>query len=156
MGHIGTAGGTGYAIEFAGEAIRGLSMEGRMTLCNMAIEAGARAGLIGADDVTFAYLKGRPYAPSDAQWGQAVTYWRTLHSDEGAVFDKEVTLSAQHIEPLVTWGTSPEMVVSVTGQVPDPPSGKGPGASPEHGTGLDLHGADRQYAHDPNFSGQGV
>ncbi|QKE39917.1 MAG: 3-isopropylmalate dehydratase large subunit [Ferrovum myxofaciens] len=120
IGHIGTAGGTGYAIEFAGEAIRGLSMEGRMTLCNMAIEAGARAGLIGADDVTFAYLKGRPYAPSDAQWGQAVTYWRTLHSDEGAVFDKEVTLSAQHIEPLVTWGTSPEMVVSVTGQVPDP------------------------------------
>ena len=120
IGQIGTAGGTGYAIEFAGEAIRGLSMEGRMTLCNMAIEAGARAGLIGADEVTFAYLEGRPYAPSDAQWDQAVSYWRTLHSDEGAAFDKEVTLSAQHIEPLVTWGTSPEMVVSVTGQVPDP------------------------------------
>ena len=103
-----------------GEVIRGLSMEGRMTLCNMAIEAGARAGLIGADEVTFAYLEGRPHAPSDAQWDQAVSYWRTLHSDEGAAFDKEVTLSAQHIEPLVTWGTSPEMVVSVTGQVPDP------------------------------------
>ena len=126
IGQIGTAGGTGYAIEFAGEVVRGFSMEGRMTLCNMAIEAGARAGLIGADEVTFSYLKGRPHAPSDAQWDQAVSYWRTLHSDEEAVFDKEITLSAQHIEPLVTWGTSPEMVVSVTGQVPDPRLEKDP------------------------------
>jgi 3-isopropylmalate/(R)-2-methylmalate dehydratase large subunit len=126
IGQIGTAGGTGYAIEFAGEVVRGFSMEGRMTLCNMAIEAGARAGLIGADEVTFSYLKGRPHAPSDAQWDQAVSYWRTLRSDEEAVFDKEITLSAQHIEPLVTWGTSPEMVVSVTGQVPDPRLEKDP------------------------------
>ena len=126
IGQIGTAGGTGYAIEFAGEVVRGFSMEGRMTLCYMAIEAGARAGLIGADEVTFSYLKGRPHAPSDAQWDQAVSYWRTLRSDEEAVFDKEITLSAQHIEPLVTWGTSPEMVVSVTGQVPDPRLEKDP------------------------------
>jgi 3-isopropylmalate/(R)-2-methylmalate dehydratase large subunit len=120
IGHIGTAGGTGHAIEFAGSVIRGLSMEGRMTLCNMAIEAGARAGMVAVDDVTLRYLEGRPYAPKGAQWQAAVAYWRTLHSDEGARFDQKVTLDAGTFEPLVTWGTSPEMVVSITGRVPDP------------------------------------
>ena len=120
IGQIGTAGGTGYAIEFAGSAIRSLSMEGRMTLCNMAIEAGARAGIVGADDTTFAYLKGRPYAPKEGHRDQALAYWRTLHSDDGAVFDDERIFFAKDIAPLVTWGTSPEMVVPVTGRVPDP------------------------------------
>lgn len=120
IGHIGTAGGTGHAIEFAGSAIRGLSMEGRMTLCNMAIEAGARAGMVAVDDITLRYLEGRPYAPKGTQWQAAVAYWRTLHSDEGARFDQKVTLDAGTFEPLVTWGTSPEMVVSITGRVPDP------------------------------------
>ncbi|MDD4979295.1 MAG: 3-isopropylmalate dehydratase large subunit [Gallionella sp.] len=120
IGKIGTAGGTGYAIEFGGEAIRALSMEGRMTLCNMAIEAGARAGMIAADDVTFTYLKGRPYAPQGAQWDQAVTYWRTLHSDADAKFDATIVLDAAQIKPQVTWGTSPEMVVDIDGYVPDP------------------------------------
>ncbi len=120
IGHIGTAGGTGHAIEFAGSVIRGLSMEGRMTLCNMAIEAGARACMVAVDDVTLRYLEGRPYAPKGAQWQAAVAYWRTLHSDEGARFDQKVTLDAGTFEPLVTWGTSPEMVVSITGRVPDP------------------------------------
>ena len=120
IGKIGTAGGTGYAVEFAGTAISALSMEGRMTLCNMAIEAGARAGMVAADEVTFAYLKGRPYAPQGAQWDQAVTYWRTLHSDADAKFDATVELDATQIKPQVTWGTSPEMVVAVDGCVPDP------------------------------------
>ena len=120
IGHMGTAGGTGYAIEFAGSTIRALSMEGRMTLCNMAIEAGARAGMIAVDDTTLHYLEGRPFAPKDALWTQAVTYWRTLVSDAGAVFDKVVTFNAAAIEPLVTWGTSPEMVVGVNARVPDP------------------------------------
>jgi len=120
IGHMGTAGGTGYAIEFAGSTIRELSMEGRMTLCNMAIEAGARAGMIAVDDTTIHYLEGRPFAPKDALWTQAVTYWRTLVSDAGAVFDKVVTFNAAAIEPLVTWGTSPEMVVGVNARVPDP------------------------------------
>ncbi len=120
IGHIGTAGGTGHAIEFAGSAIRGLSMEGRMTLCNMAIEAGARAGMVAVDDTTLRYLEGRPFAPHGAQWDAAVAYWRTLHSDEGAHFDRVVTLDASRIEPLVTWGTSPEMVTTVNGRVPDP------------------------------------
>ena len=120
IGKIGTAGGTGYAIEFGGETIRALSMEGRMTLCNMAIEAGARAGMIAADDVTFTYLKGRPYAPQGAQWDQAVTYWRTLHSDADAKFDATIVLDAAQIKPQVTWGTSPEMVVDIDGYVPDP------------------------------------
>jgi 3-isopropylmalate/(R)-2-methylmalate dehydratase large subunit len=120
IGKIGTAGGTGYAIEFAGSAIRGLSMEGRMTLCNMAIEAGARAGMVAADEATFAYFKGRPFAPQGAQWEQAVAYWKTLHSDEGAKFDATVELDAAQIKPQVTWGTSPEMVVAVDGRVPDP------------------------------------
>ncbi len=120
IGKIGTAGGTGYAIEFAGSTVRALSMEGRMTLCNMAIEAGARAGMIAADEVTFAYLKGRPYSPQGVQWEQAVAYWRTLHSDAGAKFDATVELDATQIKPQVTWGTSPEMVLPVDGRVPDP------------------------------------
>ncbi|MDE2341809.1 MAG: 3-isopropylmalate dehydratase large subunit [Betaproteobacteria bacterium] len=120
IGHIGTAGGTGHAIEFAGSAIRGLSMEGRMTLCNMAIEAGARAGMVAVDETTIQYLQGRPFAPSDSQWDAAVAYWRTLHSDEGAHFDRVVRLDASSIEPLVTWGTSPEMVTTIGGRVPDP------------------------------------
>jgi len=122
VGKIGTAGGTGYAIEFAGSTIRGLSMEGRMTLCNMAIEAGARAGMIAADDTTIDYLKGRPFAPQGSGWDQAVAYWRTLHSDAGAQFDATVRLDAAQIKPQVTWGTSPEMVVAVDGCVPDPAS----------------------------------
>jgi len=120
IGKIGTAGGTGYAMEFGGSAIRSLSMEGRMTICNMAIEAGARAGMIGVDETTIAYLKDRPFSPKGAQWDQAVQYWRTLHSDEGAVFDKVVELKAEDILPQVTWGTSPEMVTTVDGRVPDP------------------------------------
>jgi 3-isopropylmalate/(R)-2-methylmalate dehydratase large subunit len=120
IGTIGTAGGTGHVIEYAGEAIRGLSMEGRMTVCNMAIEAGARAGLIAPDDITFGYLKGRPMVPSGEVWEKALTYWRTLPSDEGAEYDREVTLEAAGIAPQVTWGTSPEDVVPITGRVPDP------------------------------------
>jgi 3-isopropylmalate/(R)-2-methylmalate dehydratase large subunit len=120
IGKIGTAGGTGYAIEFAGSTIRGLSMEGRMTVCNMAIEAGARAGMIAADDITINYLKGRPFAPQGELWDKAVAYWHSLHSDEGAQFDQVVKLDAAQIKPQVTWGTSPEMVVAVDGCVPDP------------------------------------
>jgi 3-isopropylmalate/(R)-2-methylmalate dehydratase large subunit len=120
IGKIGTAGGTGYAIEFAGSAIRNLSMEGRMTVCNMAIEAGARAGMIAVDDTTINYVKGRPYSPSGPHWEQAVTYWRTLHSDPGAPFDLVIHLNAAEIKPQVTWGTSPEMVVPIDGHIPDP------------------------------------
>ncbi|MFT7772734.1 3-isopropylmalate dehydratase large subunit [Roseateles sp.] len=120
IGRIGTAGGTGYTIEFAGSAIRALSMEGRMTVCNMAIEAGARAGLIGVDDTTIQYVRGRPFSPQGVEWEQAVTYWRTLHSDAGAHFDKVVEIDAAQIRPQVTWGTSPEMVLSIDDRVPDP------------------------------------
>ena len=120
IGRIGTAGGTGYTIEFAGSAIRSLSMEGRMTVCNMAIEAGARAGLVAVDDKTVAYCKGRPLAPTGVAWDQAVAHWRTLHSDPGAPFDAVVELDATQIQPQVTWGTSPEMVLPVDGRVPDP------------------------------------
>ena len=120
IGRIGTAGGTGYAMEFGGSAIRALSMEGRMTICNMAIEAGARAGMVGVDETTIAYLKDRPFSPKGEQWEQAVEYWRTLKSDEGAQFDKVVELKAEDILPQVTWGTSPEMVTTVDGRVPDP------------------------------------
>ena len=120
IGRIGTAGGTGHAIEFAGSAIRSLSMEGRMTVCNMAIEAGARAGMVAVDDTTIDYLRGRPFAPRGGMWDQAVAYWRTLKSDPGAKFDREVTLDARGIKPHVTWGTSPEMVVPVDERVPDP------------------------------------
>jgi 3-isopropylmalate/(R)-2-methylmalate dehydratase large subunit len=118
ISEIGTAGGTGSAIEFAGSAIRGLTMEGRMTLCNMAIEAGARAGLVAVDDCTLDYVAATPYAPKGAQWDQAETYWRTLHSDADAGFDREFVLDAALIQPQVTWGTSPEMVTGVTGRVP--------------------------------------
>jgi len=120
IGKIGTAGGTGYTIEFAGSALRALSMEGRMTVCNMAIEAGARAGLIGVDDTTVNYVKGRPYSPKGAQWEQAVAHWRTLHSDADATWDAVVELDAARVRPQVTWGTSPEMVVSIEDRVPDP------------------------------------
>ena len=120
IGKIGTAGGTGYAIEFAGSTIRSLTMEGRMTVCNMAIEAGARAGMIAVDDTTINYLKGRPFSPAGPHWERAVGYWRTLHSDSGARFDLVVTLNAAEIKPQVTWGTSPEMVVAIDSRVPDP------------------------------------
>lgn len=120
IGAIGTAGGTGYVIEYAGEAIRSLSMEGRMTVCNMSIEAGARAGLIAPDETTFAYLQGRPMAPQGADWDAAVQYWRTLPSDPGAAYDREVRLDAAAIAPQVTWGTSPQDVVPITGSVPVP------------------------------------
>ncbi len=120
IGRIGTAGGTGYAIEFGGSAVRALSMEGRMTVCNMAIEAGARSGMVAVDQTTIDYFKGRPYAPEGAQWDQAVAYWRTLHSDPDAAFDHVVEIDAADIEPQVSWGTSPEMVAAVGAQVPDP------------------------------------
>ena len=120
IGKIGTAGGTGYTIEFGGSAIRALSMEGRMTVCNMAIEAGARAGLVAVDDKTIEYVKGRPLAPTGAEWDAAVAYWKTLHSDDDARFDTVVELDAAQIEPQVTWGTSPEMVLPVTAVVPNP------------------------------------
>ena len=126
IGKIGTAGGTGYTIEFAGAAIRALSMEGRMTVCNMAIEGGARAGLVAVDDTTLAYVKGRPFSPSGLEWEQAVRYWRTLHSDADASWDAVVELDASTITPQVTWGTSPEMVVSIDARVPDPDREKDP------------------------------
>ncbi|MBY6044000.1 3-isopropylmalate dehydratase large subunit [Phaeobacter italicus] len=120
IGETGTAGGTGYVIEYCGEAIRDLSMEGRMTVCNMAIEGGARAGLIAPDETTFEYVKGRPHAPKGAQWEAALNWWKTLYTDEGAHFDKVVTLKGEDIEPVVTWGTSPEDVLPITGVVPNP------------------------------------
>jgi 3-isopropylmalate/(R)-2-methylmalate dehydratase large subunit len=126
IGRIGTAGGTGYTIEFGGSAIRALSMEGRMTVCNMAIEAGARAGLVAVDDTTLHYVKGRPFAPSGVAWEQAVAYWRTLHSDADAHWDAVVELDASQIRPQVTWGTSPEMVASIEDRVPDPDKEKDP------------------------------
>ncbi|MBS0328795.1 MAG: 3-isopropylmalate dehydratase large subunit [Proteobacteria bacterium] len=120
IGEIGTAGGTGYALEFGGSAIRALSMEGRMTLCNMAIEAGARAGMVAVDQATIDYVKGRPYAPKGDAWDKAVAWWNTLHSDADAEFDRVVELDAATIEPQVTWGTSPEMVTTIGGRVPNP------------------------------------
>ncbi|MEY4428409.1 MAG: 3-isopropylmalate dehydratase large subunit [Pseudomonadota bacterium] len=126
IARIGTAGGTGYTIEFAGSAIRSLSMEGRMTICNMAIEGGARAGLVAVDDTTIQYVKNRPFTPTGVEWDQAVAYWRTLHSDPDAHWDAIVELKAEEIEPQVSWGTSPEMVVSVTARVPDPEKEKDP------------------------------
>ncbi len=118
IGEIGTAGGTGYALEYAGEAIRALSMEGRMTVCNMSVEAGAKAGFIASDEKTYAYLKDRPKAPKGRDWDAAMQYWQTLTSDDGAHFDREIKLDAAKLPPLVTWGTSPEQVISVTGRVP--------------------------------------
>jgi len=126
IGKIGTAGGTGYTIEFAGSAIRSLTMEGRMTVCNMAIEGGARAGLVAVDDTTIAYVKNRPFSPTGVEWDQAVAYWRTLHSDPDAHWDAIVELNADEIEPQVSWGTSPEMVISVNARVPDPDKEKDP------------------------------
>jgi len=126
IGRIGTAGGTGYTIEFGGPAIRSLSMEGRMTVCNMAIEAGARAGMVGVDEKTIEYVRGKPLAPTGVEWEQAVAYWRTLHSDADAKFDTVVKLDASQILPQVTWGTSPEMVTSIDARVPDPDKEKDP------------------------------
>ena len=126
IGQIGTAGGTGYAIEFAGSAVTALTMEGRMTLCNMAIEAGARAGMVACDRVTIDYINGRPYAPHGAEWQQAVRYWQTLHTDAGATFDRVVSLDASSVAPHVTWGTSPEMVATIASRVPDPEREKDP------------------------------
>jgi 3-isopropylmalate/(R)-2-methylmalate dehydratase large subunit len=118
IGEIGTAGGTGYALEYAGEAIRSLSMEGRMTVCNMSVEAGAKAGFIAPDEKAYAYLKDRPKSPKGKAWDEAMRYWETLRSDDGAHFDREIRLDAAKLPPLVTWGTSPEQVVSITGRVP--------------------------------------
>ncbi len=120
IGQIGTAGGTGYVIEYSGESIRNLTMEGRMTICNMSIEGGARAGLIAPDEKTFNYIKGRPYAPKNENWEKAIKYWKNLPSDIGAKYDKEVTINADSIEPQVTWGTSPQDVASINGSIPDP------------------------------------
>ncbi len=127
IGKIGTAGGTGYAIEFGGSTVRSLSMEGRMTMCNMAIEAGARAGMVAADEKTIEYLRGKPYAPQGEQFQKAVAYWKTLVSDPGARFDKVVEIDSTKLKPQVTWGTSPEMVVSIEDRVPDPDREKDPG-----------------------------
>ncbi len=120
IGEIGTAGGTGYALEYAGEAIRSISMEGRMTICNMSIEGGARAGMVAPDEKTYEYLKGRPKAPKGEHWDRAVRYWDSLRTDDGAFFDTEIRLDAAKLPPLVTWGTSPEDVISITGKVPNP------------------------------------
>ena len=120
IGQIGTAGGTGYVIEYAGEAISNLSMEGRMTICNMSIEAGARAGLIAPDDITFEYIRGRPYAPTGDNWDKAVKFWKSLPSDHGANYDKEIIINADDIAPQITWGTSPQDVVAIDGTVPNP------------------------------------
>jgi 3-isopropylmalate/(R)-2-methylmalate dehydratase large subunit len=126
IGKIGTAGGTGYAIEFGGSTVRGLSMEGRMTMCNMAIEAGARAGMVAVDEKTIAYLRGKPYAPQGEQFEKAAAYWKSLVSDAGAKFDKVVEIDATKLKPQVTWGTSPEMVVSIEDRVPDPEKERDP------------------------------
>jgi len=126
IGRIGTAGGTGHVMEFTGPAVRALSMEGRMTLCNMSIEGGARSGLVAPDDTTYAYLKGRPLAPKDALWEAALAHWRTLVSDSDAAFDTEVVLNVATLAPQVTWGTSPQWVTDITGQVPDPASATTP------------------------------
>src|SRR5208283_1464790 len=126
IGQIGTAGGTGHVIEYGGSAIRGLSMEARMTICNMSIEAGARAGMIAPDDMTFNYIKGRDFSPQGARWGEALAYWKTLPSDKGAKFDRVLNIKAKDIKPMVTWGTSPGQVTTVDGVVPDPQSMKDP------------------------------
>ncbi len=120
IGQIGTAGGTGFAMEFAGSTIENLSIEGRMTLCNMAIEAGSRAGMVAVDDKTLEYVKGRAMSPTGEQWDKAVKYWSTLHSDDNAHFDKTINIDAKDIKPQVTWGTSPEMVIAIDGAIPDP------------------------------------
>ncbi len=144
IGIIGIAGGTGHAIEFGGSTIRSLSVEGRMTVCNMAIEAGARSGMVAVDDKTIEYFRGRPFAPVGPLWDQAVQYWRTLHSDPGATFDRVVDIDARQIKPQVTWGTSPEMVLSVDSRVPDPDREK----DDVRRSGMEragLHGPQAQY-----------
>jgi 3-isopropylmalate/(R)-2-methylmalate dehydratase large subunit len=140
IGRIGTAGGTGHVIEFAGEAIRALDMAGRMTVCNMSIEAGARAGMIAPDETTFAYVKGRPLAPQGAAFDRAVAYWRTLPSDPGAVYDKVVEIDAAGLAPMVTWGTNPEAVLPITGTVPDPSREADPGRREQLARMLDYMG----------------
>ncbi len=140
IGEIGTAGGTGYAIEFAGEAVESLSMEGRMTLCNMAIEAGARAGMIAVDQTTIDYLKDRPYAPQGKLWQSAVAHWRQFTSDADAVFDREVDIDASAVAPQVTWGTSPEMVTDIDGSIPDPAAQSDPGKRESMQLALDYMG----------------
>ena len=140
IGEIGTAGGTGYAIEFAGEAVESLSMEGRMTLCNMAIEAGARAGMIAVDQITIDYLKDRPYAPQGKLWQSAVAHWRQFISDADAVFDREVVIDASAVAPQVTWGTSPEMVTDIDGSIPDPAAQTDPGKRESMQLALDYMG----------------
>jgi len=120
IGRIGTAGGTGHVIEYAGEAVRGLDMAGRMTVCNMSIEAGARCGMVAPDETTYAYIKGRPFAPDGEAWERAVAYWKTLPSDAGAAFDREVRVDGAQLAPTVTWGTSPQDALPITGRVPDP------------------------------------
>jgi len=150
IGHIGTAGATAHTIEFRGSAIRALSMEGRMTLCNMAIEAGARAGMVAVDDTTVEYLKDRPFAPSGELWDAAVAYWRTLVSDDDAVFDRYLQLNAAELVPQVTWGTSPEMVIGIDGRVPDPAD-----APDQHLSG-DLHRALTYMGLEPGQEIRGV
>ena len=141
IGKIGTAGGTGHVIEYAGEAIEDLSIEGRMTVCNMTIEAGARAGLVAPDQKTYDYIKGRPMAPKGGAWEQAEAYWRTLPSDDGAAYEKEVTLSVSDIEPQVTWGTSPEMVLPVSSSLPDPADEADEKPAPLDRASARIHGA---------------
>jgi len=140
IGETGTAGGTGHVIEYCGEAIRGLSMEGRMTVCNMAIEGGARAGLVAPDETTFTYLKGRPKAPKGGQWEMALAHWKTLTTDPGAAFDKVVTLKGEDIPPVVTWGTSPEDVLPITANVPSPGDFADPGKQAAAKRSLDYMG----------------
>ncbi len=148
IGRIGTAGGTGHAIEFAGSAVRALSVEGRMTMCNMAIEAGARAGMVACDGTTIDYLRGRPFAPVGAAWDRATAYWRTLVSDDGARFDVTHVLDGASIAPQVTWGTSPEMVVAVDGRVPDPDRERDATRRDGMEKALVVHGARAEHADD--------
>jgi 3-isopropylmalate/(R)-2-methylmalate dehydratase large subunit len=138
IAQVGAGGGVGHVVEYCGDAISALSMEGRMTVCNMSIEFGARAGMIAPDDTTFAYIQGRPYAPSGGEWGKALDYWRTLPSDAGASFDKEVSLDAARLAPMVTWGTSPEHAAPITGGVPDPRSAVNETAAGEIAAALDY------------------
>jgi 3-isopropylmalate/(R)-2-methylmalate dehydratase large subunit len=140
IGAIGTAGATGHAIEYRGKVFEEMSVESRLTVCNMSIEGGARAGMIAPDETTFAYLKGRPLSPKGEEWDQAVAYWRTLHSDDGAVFDKSVTIDAAEVEPTVTWGTSPEDTVAIGGVVPDPASFADPSKQKAARASLDYMG----------------
>ncbi len=154
IGKIGTAGGTGYAIEFGGSTIRALTMEGRMTVCNMAIEAGARAGMVAVDDTTIEYLKGRPFSPEGVEWDHAVEYWKQFKSDDGAKFDRVVELNAAEIVPQVTWGTSPEMVTAIDGRVPDPEREKDPVKRDAMERALQVHGARTEHADRIDQAGQ--